>query len=77
MTWEDFKTKYHLRDADRCCANCKHGDVQYDGECSCDHPLCQDSIMAGEWTHSVCDLWEDPAPSHKSIAPTESEATHE
>ena len=61
MTWEEFKTAHNFRVAERCCMNCKHGLVGYEGECHCMHP-CIDEPMGRCWTGDsiadVCDLWE-------------------
>lgn len=57
MTWSEFETKFHLRTADKCCENCKHGRDGYEGECSCEHPYVKDEL-AGRWMSDVCDLWE-------------------
>jgi hypothetical protein len=60
MTWEEFEKAHNFRLAEKCCFNCKHGDVQYEGECGCDHPLVKDE--GPSWTGGsiadVCDLWE-------------------
>ena len=59
MTWQEFKVAHNFRTADRCCENCKHGLVGWEGECDCRHPLLDDYIgCKGETISDVCDLWE-------------------
>lgn len=61
-----FKADNHLRCAERCCFNCKHGDVDCEGENDCQHPHLAYRDEFDETTHarvwapgwSVCDLWE-------------------
>ena len=71
MCREDFERAFHVRLADRCCANCKHGESEYEGCATCRHPFRNDGgkdYEAGEraskvysynsMQHEVCDLWE-------------------
>lgn len=62
MTWDEFKTAYNFREAEKCCANCKHGELDSDWEaCKCLHPLIEDDYgwrNHGGMINSVCDLWE-------------------
>ena len=59
MTWKEFEEKYHFRDADKCCMNCRHGAEEYYGDCRCLHPLVADNEeFCGNATHNVCDLWD-------------------
>ncbi|MBO7686727.1 MAG: hypothetical protein J6V72_10095 [Kiritimatiellae bacterium] len=58
MTWKDFEKAYNFREADKCCANCKHGEVEYEGECTCNHPLIDKYECSGNMINNVCDLWE-------------------
>lgn len=58
MTWEEFEKAYNFREADKCCANCKHGRVGYEGECSCVHPFVFHQKLTGNMVHNVCDLWD-------------------
>lgn len=61
MTWDEFKTAYNFRVAEKCCENCKHGEVDWEGACNCLHPLIDDD---DGWRYhsgmisSVCNLWE-------------------
>lgn len=60
MTWAEFKERHNFRLADKCCANCKHGSVGYEGECDCEHPLIDsdERWLLGNMIDDVCDLWE-------------------
>ena len=58
MTWGEFRKAYNFRITDRCCANCEHGAVQYEGECCCRHPLVKNERRTGDMIYWVCDLWE-------------------
>lgn len=60
MTWEEFQKAHNFRAAEKCCANCKHGEVGYEGECGCFHPLIDtdDRPWYGNMINDVCDLWE-------------------
>ena len=60
MTWIEFSEKYHVRQTDKCCDNCKHGEDDYDGCAKCRHPYLDDggSGFSGACDNSVCDLWE-------------------
>lgn len=70
MCREDFAREFHVRLADKCCANCKHGENECEGEATCMHPKRNDT---GYWAEedvtlpyqafnviqsNVCDLWE-------------------
>ena len=63
---EDFERKYNYRLAERCCANCKHGENGYEGCATCRHPERFDfgrhndfRIRAYNVNQSdVCDAWE-------------------
>ena len=59
MTWEEFSKAYNFREAEKCCANCKSGEVEYEGECICGHPLVAEcGRLTGNMINNVCDLWE-------------------
>lgn len=71
MCEEDFEKCFNWRTAEKCCANCKHGEGEYEGYATCYHPKRNDGGYAykeGELvskcfpynTHKcdVCDLWE-------------------
>ena len=60
MKWVDFKKAHKFQMAEQCCANCKHGEEGYEGECGCIHPLVDpDEIwQSGGTIADVCDLWE-------------------
>ena len=61
MKWSEFEEKNHVGIVEKCCANCKHGDPGWEGECSCDHPELDDDWDEGRYStsiHFVCDLWE-------------------
>lgn len=71
MCAEDFDRVFNVRLAEKCCANCKHGDCEYEGEATCSHPKRNDggqSYEEGELAQkyysynacqcNVCDLWE-------------------
>ena len=61
-----FKRNAHCREVEKCCANCRYGDVGYEGEVDCEHPNLEysdeygDKRMASHCTtdSTVCDLWE-------------------
>lgn len=65
-SYKDFEMKFNYRTADRCCANCKHGENEYDGCCTCRHrerfDLGRDAdsrIMSYNVMQcNVCDAWE-------------------
>lgn len=72
MCEKDFDAVFHVRLAPRCCANCKHGDNEFEGGATCYHPNRNDggySYEEGEVTSKwhcyntmqnfVCDLWEE------------------
>ena len=42
MTLEEFKKSINLRSCGRCCATCKHGGLDYDGEWRCYRPELED-----------------------------------
>ena len=58
----EFDRKYHLRLSEKCCANCMHGDPDFEGEARCSHP--KRGYKPGERVRlntecdNVCDLWE-------------------
>lgn len=65
MCCEDFERTFKVRVADKCCANCKYSDNEYEGFATCRHPKRNDggedessyySYNAHQW--EVCDLWE-------------------
>ena len=60
MTWEEFSKAHNFRLVEKCCANCKHGKIGYEGECECSHPIID--FSGASWTGGtiadVCDLWE-------------------
>ena len=71
MCAEDFERVFNVRLAEKCCANCKHGDCEYEGGATCSHPKRNDggrSYEEGEVAQkyysynvcqcNVCDLWE-------------------
>lgn len=62
MTWEEFAKKYHVRCADKCCANCAYGSIECEGECDCEHPYLINKdgglLMSGGMVNTVCDLWK-------------------
>lgn len=69
MCCEDFERAFHVRLAEKCCANCKHGGSEYEGFATCSHPKRNDGGYADEegeskyYTYNahqcdVCDLWE-------------------
>ena len=71
MCKKDFDDVFHVRVADRCCANCKHGENEYEGGATCRHPKRNDGghdyeegITTSKWYSyntmqcDVCDLWE-------------------
>lgn len=66
MCMEDFDKAFHLRLAERCCANCKHGEREFEGGATCCHPKRNDggeSLMYKWFLYNtsqcnVCDLWE-------------------
>lgn len=70
MCSEDFERIFNVRLAEKCCANCKHGEIEYEGDATCIHPNRNDT---GCWAKedatlpyqtfnvmqsNVCDLWE-------------------
>ena len=59
MTWDEFRKTYNLRAAEKCCSNCMHGAIGWDGECDCCHPLIDaDDHGRPCAVDNVCDLWE-------------------
>mgnify|MGYP003293504736 CR=1 FL=1 len=65
MCCEDFERTFKVRIANKCCANCKHGEREYEGFATCSHPKRNDggeeesryySYNAHQW--EACDLWE-------------------
>ena len=71
MSIEDFDRTFHTRLADKCCANCKHGECEYEGGATCRNPKRNDGgylYEKGEPSSKyfsyntmqcdVCDLWE-------------------
>ena len=71
MCAEDFDHIFNVRLSEKCCANCKHGDREFEGEATCSHPKRNDGGRAyeeGELAQkyysynarqcNVCDLWE-------------------
>ena len=68
---EDFEVAFHVRLAEKCCANCKHGECEYEGCATCMHPKRNDGgkdyqlgVTTSKWysynamQFNVCDLWE-------------------
>ena len=63
---KDFEKKFNYRTADRCCANCKHGENEYEGGATCHHVERFDfgrdadiRIMSYNVLQcDVCDAWE-------------------
>ena len=60
MTWDEFRKTYNFRVAEKCCSNCRHGEVGWEGECGCSHPLidADETRWSGGMVNYVCDLWE-------------------
>ena len=60
MTWAEFEKAHNFRAAEKCCANCKYGEVGWEGECGCFHPLVDtdERMWSGNMVNDVCDLWE-------------------
>lgn len=71
MCEADFDKAFHVRLADKCCANCKYGKNEYEGGATCSHPSRNDGgndYEKGEcsskvWKYNtmqscVCDGWE-------------------
>lgn len=71
MCMEDFDKAYHLRTAERCCLNCRHGECEWEGGATCSHPLRNDGGKDQEdgepaqrvysyntMVCNVCDLWK-------------------
>ncbi len=71
MCEADFDKALNVRLADKCCANCKHGENEYEGGATCSHPERNDGgnyYENGEcarkvWEYNtmqgyVCDGWE-------------------
>ena len=61
MTWDEFREAHNFRRAEKCCASCKHGSIEYEGECRCLHPLLGEecgAYLTGGTMSDVCDLWE-------------------
>lgn len=68
--WEirdEFEKNNHLRLADKCCGNCKHGEDDWEGASNCKHPSLEyyDEFMEekqyaniGAMQCKVCDKWE-------------------
>lgn len=71
MCAEDFVRIFNVRLAEKCCANCKYGDCEYEGGATCRHHKRND----GGWLYekgevsqkyysynvcqcNVCNLWE-------------------
>ena len=61
MNWKDFEKAYNFRVSEKCCANCKHGEIEYEGECTCVHPIIDKHECSGNMIHNGCDLWERKA----------------
>jgi hypothetical protein len=60
MCDEDFEKCFNVRLA-KCCASCKYGDLEYEGEATCEHPKRPSGL--GYFAYSVlqcqvCNLWE-------------------
>lgn len=53
-----FRDKYHVRCADRCCANCKYGSAEFEGEATCDHPEREQPTSHNSDLFHVCDVWK-------------------
>ncbi len=64
-----FKTKYHVRECQKCCANCRYGNCIDNESYECEHP--ENSVYDGDmrvvlhgWmpgglrAYSVCDAWD-------------------
>lgn len=71
MCEADFNKAFHVRLADKCCANCKHGENEYEGGATCSHPSRNDGgnayengECASKWYGyntmqcNVCNGWE-------------------
>ena len=60
MCMEDFDTTFHVRLADKCCANCKHGEYECEGGATCRNPKRNDGgyLYYNTLQCNVCDLWE-------------------
>ena len=65
-SFRDFEKKYNYRVAGKCCGSCKHGELEYEGNCTCHHPARFDfgrdndqRIMSyNAVLCCVCDAWE-------------------
>lgn len=65
----DFDKEHHLRTADRCCGNCRHGTREdengsnWQGEATCRHPKRSGPPyeLGNVLQSQVCDLWEGGA----------------
>ena len=65
---KDFDRTFHLRIADQCCGNCRHGKCEdeyglnWQGEATCSHPKRNDGDPPYELGNvlqcQTCDLWE-------------------
>ena len=71
MCCEDFERVFHVRLAEKCCANCEYGDCEYEGCVTCSHPKRNDCGYGREEEEDssryysynarqcdVCDLWK-------------------
>ncbi len=57
MTAEEFRDKYHVRDCDKHCGNCRHGtDLMCDGMYNCHHEKVDGGMFV--YDGDVCDCWE-------------------
>lgn len=67
---EEFERMFNVRLAEKCCANCKHGEREYEGCATCKHPKRndteywykdEDTLPYAPYNvkqFNVCDLWE-------------------
>lgn len=67
---EDFERIFNVRIAEKCCASCKHSDIEVEGDATCKHPKRNDKGQLSKedavstyktfnvMQSSVCDLWE-------------------
>ncbi len=71
MCKDDFNKAFNVRLADKCCANCKYGESEFDGDATCSHPErndngndCWNRKCDRKFRHynttqcHVCDGWE-------------------
>lgn len=78
MCAEDFEKCFNVRLAEKCCANCKHGECEYEGYVTCRHHKRNDGGYAyesGELAYKictynsskcyVCDQWEAKSKSKR------------